>query len=540
MVSGLIGGAVGGASVNIIIRAIDNYSKQFKKLDKSVQKQQTGFKKLTGFLKSSGIGYTILAGAAIGFAVSSVKAFMEAERSQTAFNAVLGDTAELMLTDLRKASRGLVADFKLMDSANKALALGIAKNKLPELLKVAAARGKVTGRTVTEAFEDISVGIGRQSRMILDNLGIILDLDVAYADYADQIGKTKDQLSEFEKKAAITNKVLTESVFITKLMEAQEETLAEQTQRLSAQFDNFLASAGEAFGGVLSAILGTKDAIDDFIEGEEVLSATSKRIIRTELLPQFKDLQTAAEDAAQAVKDIENAMDDLVTGPFIDLEEKELELAKIDALIAEEKETIVKFDGIIGEGAAARLSDLEASREITQAELDTLRARIDVAKEANDITKLFGDTTLKLTSSIIKEQEELNRQYGNATLEVNETSTALNQFEQNNKNVIENVTGTWERFQDLIERIGGAIGDFPGVSGIVSRGLRGVATPFVGSFANGGVVPQTGMALVHKGETVIPNGETGITFIVQGDLIGLDAEDISRSLAYELNTKVSL
>lgn len=40
-------------------------------------------------------------------------------------------------------------------------------------------------------------------------------------------------------------------------------------------------------------------------------------------------------------------------------------------------------------------------------------------------------------------------------------------------------------------------------------GYAGGGLPFVGAFKNGGFVPQTGMALVHKGETVIPSFASG-------------------------------
>ena len=88
----------------------------------------------------------------------------------------------------------MVSNLKLVETANRALALGISENQLPELMKVAAARAKVMGITVTQAFNDISTGIGRQSKLILDNLGIILDMDKAYTNYAEQVGKTISQI----------------------------------------------------------------------------------------------------------------------------------------------------------------------------------------------------------------------------------------------------------------------------------------------------------------------------------------------------------
>ena len=52
--------------------------------------------------------------------------------------------------------------------------------------------------------------------------------------------------------------------------------------------------------------------------------------------------------------------------------------------------------------------------------------------------------------------------------------------------------------------LGGAIG---GHSDHVHVAMaRGGVFPYVGSYARGGVVPQTGMAMVHRGETITPAG----------------------------------
>lgn len=543
-------GAAAGSAIQIVIRAIDNYSKEFKKLDKSIQKQQSGLKKLGGFLKSTGIGYAALAGAAVGFAVESTKAFVESERAAQAFNAVLGDTADLMLRDLRRASNGLASDFALMDSANKALALGIDKNQLPELLKVAAARGKVTGRTVTQAFEDISIGIGRQSRLILDNLGIILDLDDAYEEYARQVGKTKDQLTEFEKKQAVTNKVLEESRFITMLMSAQQETLSEQTQRISAEYSNLKVEVGRFFGSILSAIIETKDAVSDFISEQEVLDSASRDVLQNKLVPRFKELQDQAQDAAQAVEDIGRAMDDLVRGPFEDVENKEREIALVELELAKQREFLAKATDetqrIFGEGVRRNIEDLEEERKTLEAELDTMQARIDVVKETNDVTRLFSQDAVKNTNFIIDEQLRLNQSYVDAITNVTKIKDATKEWEEQNKETLKTTNNLFDRFLDLVDRISRRIRQIPGVGDLLrlrDLGNPRRSIPFAGSFAEGGVVPRTGMALVHKGETVIPNDGSiagGVTIIVEGSVIGLDEEDISRRLADELNNKVSL
>ena len=45
--------------------------------------------------------------------------------------------------------------------------------------------------------------------------------------------------------------------------------------------------------------------------------------------------------------------------------------------------------------------------------------------------------------------------------------------------------------------------------------LSTASTPFVGSFQSGGPVMQTGMALVHRGETVVPAGASPTISLTQ-------------------------
>jgi hypothetical protein len=54
--------------------------------------------------------------------------------------------------------------------------------------------------------------LGRGSALILDNLGIVIDLEEAYESYAAQMGKTANQLTDVEKKQAMVNRVMRETM----------------------------------------------------------------------------------------------------------------------------------------------------------------------------------------------------------------------------------------------------------------------------------------------------------------------------------------
>ena len=75
-------------------------------------------------------------------------------------------------------------------------------------MEISRASARAFGESVGFMFDSIVKGIGRQSKLILDNLGIIVSAEDAYRKYAASIGKSKDQLTEMEKKQAFLNATL--------------------------------------------------------------------------------------------------------------------------------------------------------------------------------------------------------------------------------------------------------------------------------------------------------------------------------------------
>jgi len=252
----ILGGAIGGAGITYVIKAIDEYSKEFKKVDEGLKQQKTGFDKLGDVLSKNKLLVGAAAGAMVAFGADSVKSALKSERAFQQFNLALGDSADTMLKDMRNASQGMISDFDLVNDANKALALGISQNQIPELLEVATARSKVFGRTASEAFNDLAIGIGRQSRMILDNLGIILDLDKTYSEFAITIGKTTDELTDLEKKQALVNSIIEDSQGLIRAQMFLEETHAEKIEKVVAQYDNLKVAIGEVLIATLDYISG--------------------------------------------------------------------------------------------------------------------------------------------------------------------------------------------------------------------------------------------------------------------------------------------
>ena len=147
---------------------------------------------------------------AMGLGIRQLLKFTElsnqVEAMSRAFNTLQGGTnnASISLEKLQKATNGTMKSFDLFQQANNAMILGVSKNsdEMAEMFDIAQRLGHALGKDTRMSVESLITGIGRQSRLMLDNIGIIVKSDEAYQSYADEIGKTVDKLTDAEKKQA--------------------------------------------------------------------------------------------------------------------------------------------------------------------------------------------------------------------------------------------------------------------------------------------------------------------------------------------------
>lgn len=223
----------------------------------------TAQKALGGFAKAgAALGGMAVAGiAAAGGAVTKLAidaAPLEAIRTSFDNLAVsIGEDPVKALAALREASRGMITDTELIKSFNEAVMLaGDAMGKdLPALLQIAQASAAATGQDMGFMLDSLVKGIGRTSPMILDNLGLTIDLSEAYDAYAETVGKTAAELSKAEQQQAVLNAVVAQGdEFIAKMggeMGGSQVAMAQ----LSTTVGNLKDSLGTALLPALTAIL---------------------------------------------------------------------------------------------------------------------------------------------------------------------------------------------------------------------------------------------------------------------------------------------
>jgi len=215
-------------------------------------KTNKAVKNLSGSMKRFAVGLVSVTAAykAIGVAVEGVQLAGRLEGVETAFNNMsksAGFSANTF-SKLDKALNGTVDSLTVMEQANAAMLLGIADSddQMAELFDTAQRLAQAVGKDATFGIESLVTGLGRQSKLMLDNLGIIVDTNKAYEEYAQELGKTSSKLTEAERKQAFINKALSEGERLVSGFGTEVVTSAQKMEQFSASIKNLKMEIGEA------------------------------------------------------------------------------------------------------------------------------------------------------------------------------------------------------------------------------------------------------------------------------------------------------
>ena len=222
-------------------------------LSKAAGMAKTAFGVMSKGALALGAGLGVAGTAVVGFGAMVTGAAWKLAQAaapiqgiQSAFNglsATFQGGSQAMLSALQKSTAGMVTNTELMRQYNLAAQLvgqEFAQNlpaAMEPLQKVAAA----TGQDMGFLMNSLTVGVGRLSPMILDNLGIQVNLTQAYADFAAKNGLVAGSLTKTQQQMALMDQVTTE--------------LNQNTANIPSVF----GSASQVFGAFKTSIANVKD-----------------------------------------------------------------------------------------------------------------------------------------------------------------------------------------------------------------------------------------------------------------------------------------
>lgn len=149
------------------------------------------------------------------FAISAAYQFLKRagdltvlREGQLAYTASTGKAIRSLTNDIIDATDAQVTFTDAAQAAAIGLASGLNAEQLTEMGRAAKNASIVLGRDVTDSFNRLVKGITKSEPELLDELGIILRLESATEKYASTIGKTRGQLTAFERSQAVYAEVI--------------------------------------------------------------------------------------------------------------------------------------------------------------------------------------------------------------------------------------------------------------------------------------------------------------------------------------------
>jgi len=266
---------------------------------------------------------------------------------------------DTIIAKVKEASLGSVSEMDIVAAANRAMMLNVTGNadQMANLMQVAAFRARAMGITTTQAFNDMVTGIGRNSPLILDNLGIITK---GWAEEAKAAGVAYDQ--QF-----ILNKVLEQGNSMMSQAGGLVRDNASEYEYFSAEVENLKDKAKELVASGLTPVLRATREHGEMIakvtqayeDGNITLEEKNK--IMMGMSRGYVDLATVEKQLYDATMNVTEA-DRLVNAAMSDINnsfgagqqameayiqgEKQLVLATQEATIATQ-EYIPEFDKLL-------------------------------------------------------------------------------------------------------------------------------------------------------------------------------------------------
>jgi nitrogen fixation protein FixH len=347
----------------------------------------------------------------------------KAEQQKQAFKnlaASLGMSADKIIEDLRRMSGETLSTSQIMEKASQAMILGIDPTKLSKMMEISRASARAFGKDVGFMFESIAIGVGRQSKLILDNLGIIVSAGDAYEKYAKTLGKSTKELTEMERKQAFLNATLEAGERILQQIDTSTMTNLEKMQKLKAGWLDMAEKIGQALWHVLGFIQGFMNQI---ISGFFTLLEVANTVFQKLLVPLIKFYEVLGKlpghmgetyrQAAESVKKLSTS---------IDQNKKVFELAaRESAKVAMEQYDLV-FAKVKDTGDKTAEVLKQVAKQVGESAKDTAKqfnAMEEFAKQsARNMQNAFSQFFFKAFTGELRSVKEVFADFGRAVLQM--------------------------------------------------------------------------------------------------------------------------
>ena len=276
-------------ALGVLRKNTNAYIQSLKKQNTSVVRSRKGMLELGHSARQTGGAFSVLRSKlllinfALGLGIRQMSKFAkQASMVQSmgkAFETLQGGvgTSAIALERLREATNGTMTSFDLFQQANNAMILGVTKNskQMAKMFDMAQRLGNALGKDTRMSVESLITGIGRQSRLMLDNIGIIVKSEEAYEAYAKANNKLAKDLTDTEKKQAFFNATIASAEQKVKTLQPEVVNTQMVFEQLDTAFAEMTVRLGNELLPLFKATSEELIKLTDSLDRESFINTTS-------------------------------------------------------------------------------------------------------------------------------------------------------------------------------------------------------------------------------------------------------------------------
>lgn len=196
-----------GHSAHTADRRLKGASQQSSNTSKNFSKMAQGIQ--GGLVPAyATLAASLFAVGAVFRAFQNAADFQALQASQEAYAASTGVMLGSVSRSLQEATGFQIDLQKAGSSAAIMIAKGFDASQINEVAQASTMAAQALGRNYEDTFNRIVQGTTKAEPELLDELGITLRLETATQKYADAVGKSRDELTTYERSQAVLNETL--------------------------------------------------------------------------------------------------------------------------------------------------------------------------------------------------------------------------------------------------------------------------------------------------------------------------------------------
>ncbi len=272
------------------------------------------------------------------------------------FSKQAGVVPEQIASAIESVTNGTVDMGDALQAASKAMVtFETSASKIPQLFDLAKKASSFFGGDTIEIFNNLSMAIATGNTRRLKEIGIIINAEQAYKNYAAAIGAKTEELNEAQKEEAISNAVLEEGNKKLKNITASITQLTEALKVNKVAVNDWTESLGklfnEKFGGMIQK---TADWATGLIKAHTAINEMS--------------LSGAIPKTAEDIKALTQQMERLLQMQAANPNSAVQYQAQIDAIILK----LQQYKVVNDEVGAAATKTFTASKDLIDATTESI------------------------------------------------------------------------------------------------------------------------------------------------------------------------